>query len=70
MQSNTPPPEHLLRVRDVVGRVPVSKSTWWAWVRKGYAPRPMKVGQNVTCWRASDIDAFIEKARLGPAPQP
>jgi prophage regulatory protein len=68
MQSNSPQPEHLLRVRDVVVRVPVSKSTWWAWVRKGYAPRPIRVGENVTCWRESEINAFIEKAGLGQVP--
>lgn len=53
-------PERLLRVRDVLRRIPVSKATWWRWVHQGYAPRASKIGGNITCWRGSDIDAFIE----------
>lgn len=39
---------------------PVSKSTWWAGVRTGRYPQPVKLGQRITAWRAADIRALIE----------
>lgn len=59
--NNDSKPARLLRVRDVIGRVPVSRSTWWRWVRTGYAPVPVRVGENTTAWLESDIDEFIAK---------
>ncbi|WP_369795095.1 helix-turn-helix transcriptional regulator [Azoarcus sp. KH32C] len=48
-------PEPLLRLPDVLRVVPVSKSTWWAGVKSGRFPAPVKLGTRITCWRASDI---------------
>ena len=42
------------------GPIPVSKSTWWAGVRAGRYPKPVKLGQRITAWRVSDIRALIE----------
>jgi len=41
--------------------IPVSRSTWWAWVRSGWAPAPVKLGLRAVAWRAEDIWAFAEK---------
>ena len=43
--------------------IPVKKSTWWAGVKSGRYPKPIKLGPNVTAWRIEDIRALIE--RLG-----
>jgi len=40
--------------------IPVSKSTWWAWVKAGKAPASCKLGPRVTAWRVEDIRALIE----------
>lgn len=40
---------------------PVSKSTWWAGVRNGRFPKPVKLGERITAWRVEDIRALIEK---------
>lgn len=45
--------------------VPVSRATWWAWVRAGRAPAPVKLGPNTTAWRVEDIRALIQ--RMGGA---
>ena len=58
-----------LRLKDIVGDkkagipaiVPVSKSTWWAWVASGKAPQPVKLGERVTVWAESAILAFCNK---------
>ncbi len=40
--------------------IPVSKSTWWAGVREGRFPKPIKLGPRTTCWRIEDIRALCE----------
>lgn len=44
--------------------VPVSKSTWWAGVKSGKYPQPVKIGTRCTAWRIEDIRAFIEQGGL------
>ena len=56
--------ECYLRIRDVLGRVPVSKSTWWAWCKRGFAPKPIKLSPGTTVWRKSEIDKFIENREV------
>lgn len=51
--------DRLLRIGQVLELVPVGKSTWWAWVASGKAPRPIRLGR-CTCWRYSDVMDFIE----------
>ena len=53
------PKTGLLRVRQVLQFVPVSASTWWAGVKDGRFPKPVKLSTRVTCWKASDIRALI-----------
>lgn len=43
--------------------IPVSKSTWWAGVRSGRYPQPVRtLGRRITAWRVEDIRALIERA--------
>lgn len=42
--------------------IPVGKSTWWAGVKSGRFPQPIKLGSRTTVWRVSDIIGFIERA--------
>jgi len=48
-----------VRLRGVLQVIPVSKSTWWAGVRTGRFPDPVKLGPRTTAWRASDIRTLI-----------
>ncbi len=43
-----------------LGPIPVSKSTWWAGIRSGRFPKPLKLGPRTTVWRVEDIRALIE----------
>ena len=74
MQTRATLPETgYLRLPQIVGKpatgntpaipalFPVSKSTWWAGVRSGRFPQPVKLGQRTTAWRVEDILALIEK---------
>jgi prophage regulatory protein len=43
--------------------IPVKKSTWWAGVKSGRYPQPVRtLGARVTAWRVEDIRALIESA--------
>ncbi len=42
------------------GPIPVSKSTWWAGVKSGRYPKPVKLGPRITAWRVEDIRALIQ----------
>lgn len=42
--------------------VPVCKSTWWAGVKSGRFPSPVKLGPRTTAWRVEDIRNLISAA--------
>jgi predicted DNA-binding transcriptional regulator AlpA len=53
----------LLRLRQILapeGPIPVSKSTWWAGVKDGRFPKPVKLGSRISAWRVEDIRRLIE----------
>lgn len=54
--------ERLLRLKQVLELVPVSKSSWWAGVKLGRYPASVKLSERTTCWRLSDIMALIQSA--------
>ena len=64
MQSLVPvlPETGFLRLPEVLKFHPVSKSTWWAGVKSGRYPQPVKLGERATAWRAEDLRALIENA--------
>ena len=44
------------------GPIPVPRSTWWAGVRSGRYPRPVKLGPRITAWRIEDIRSLISRS--------
>jgi prophage regulatory protein len=60
-----------LRLSQIVGNpkadppippiIPVSKSHWWAGVKSGLYPRPLKLGPRITVWRVEDIRELISR---------
>jgi len=59
-----------LRLDQIIGRkrsidqmpplFPISKSTWWAGIKSGRFPTPVKLGPRITAWRAEDIRRLLE----------
>jgi prophage regulatory protein len=43
------------------GPIPVSKSTWWAGIKTGRFPKPVKLAPRITAWRVEDIRALISR---------
>ena len=46
--------DRLLKVKECLKIVPVAPSTWWAGVKDGRFPQPVRIGAS-TFWRHSDI---------------
>jgi prophage regulatory protein len=72
---HTLPETGYLRLHQIVGKpatnngpaipalIPVCKSTWWAGVRTGRYPQPVRhLGARITAWRVEDIVALIQQA--------
>lgn len=53
-----------VRIQKILEVFPVSKSTWWAGVRSGRFPKPVKLGPRITAWKVDDILILLEKPSL------
>lgn len=49
-----------LRIPQILQLIPVGKSTWWAGVKSGRFPKPVKLGPRITAWKKEDIYQLIE----------
>ena len=66
------PQTGLLRLSQIIGNpkaeppipaiIPVKKSCWWAGVKDGRFPKPVKLGPRITAWRVEDIIELIKTA--------
>ncbi len=59
------PPTGFVRLASILalhGPIPVARSTWWAGVKSGRFPKPVKLGPRTTAWKVEDIRTLIEKA--------
>ena len=57
----TEPYTELLRMADVLERIPLSRSTLWRRRKAGEFPHPVRLGgegSRVKAWRLSDIQAW------------
>jgi len=61
------PTTGFMRLPAVLNIIPVGRSTWWAGIKSGRYPAPVKLGPRMTAWRAEDIAALIAgiSAQLG-----
>ena len=61
-QPITLPQDGMSRLSQLLPFLPIGKSTVWAWVRAGKFPQPIKLSDNVTVWRNSDIHDWLNNA--------
>jgi prophage regulatory protein len=67
---NTMPEIGLLRLPQIIGDrkaeppiaplIPVSRATWYAGIKQGRYPAPVKLGERAVAWRAEEIRALIQ----------
>ncbi|HYS86325.1 MAG TPA: AlpA family phage regulatory protein [Bradyrhizobium sp.] len=68
--AGTLPEAGFLRLKQIIGDpratppipalIPVGRSSWWAGVRSGRFPKPVKLGPRTTAWTLSSILALIQ----------
>ncbi len=57
-----------VRLRQILqpdGPLPISKSSWWAGIKAGRYPKPIKIGPRTTVWLVDDIRALIADLLAG-----
>ncbi len=62
------PREGFVRLSQFLGNgrvLPIGRSTWWAGVKSGRFPQPVKLLPRVTVWRVEDIRAVINNSESG-----
>jgi predicted DNA-binding transcriptional regulator AlpA len=50
----------LLRLRQVLALIPISRAAWYAGVKERRYPQPVRLSARVVAWKVSDIQAFIK----------
>ncbi len=69
VEVNALPQCGLVRLSQILGDkkkgippiIPISKSTWWAGVKSGKYPKPIKLSARCTCWHVEDIRVLIAR---------
>lgn len=57
--TNNLPQAGFVRIPQILSVIPISRSSWWAGVKSGRYPAPIKLGANTTVWKAEDIHSLI-----------
>lgn len=67
-------PNGLYRIKSIVRTkgggptlIDISPATWWAGVKSGRFPQPIRLGERMTCWKGSDLLAFVDGLSEGRA---
>lgn len=59
------PATGFLRLPQVLALIPISRSAWWAGVKKGRYPAPVKLSPRCSAWTVSSIRELIERLAEG-----
>lgn len=62
MNHNFLPETGFVRLATILKLIPVGRTTWWAGVKIGRFPKPVKLGSRITAWRVEDIRELISDA--------
>lgn len=58
--SHVNQPETLMRLPQVLARFPISRASWYSGIKSGKYPKPIKLGERASAWRASEVEALIQ----------
>jgi len=53
-------PLRLMKVNEVAACLQIHPMTVWTWSRTGRFPKPVKLGPQIVCWRATDVAAWLD----------
>lgn len=52
---------NFLRIKDVMKKTGIVRSTIWLWVSEGKFPKPIKLSPRITVWEHQKIDEWIRQ---------
>jgi prophage regulatory protein len=55
------PETGFLRLPQVLSVIPLGKTCWWEGVKSGRFPKPVKLSERCTAWKAEDIRNLIKQ---------
>jgi predicted DNA-binding transcriptional regulator AlpA len=61
------PETGFMRLPQVLEVIPLGKTSWWAGVKSGRFPKPVKLTEHCTAWRAEDIRELIKRLSEQPS---
>jgi predicted DNA-binding transcriptional regulator AlpA len=54
------PETGFVRISQILEVIPLGKTSWWAGVKSGRFPKPIKLTKQCTAWKAEDIRNLIK----------
>ena len=66
--SSHPRPKRLLRIKQVIDKLNISRTMYYLGVQRGYYPKPYKISERSSVWLESDIDNLIDRIAAGHVP--
>jgi predicted DNA-binding transcriptional regulator AlpA len=69
MKSATLGESNLLRIQQIIGDpdkgiqplIPIGRTAWYAGIKRGIYPQPLRLGPRLVVWKAADIRNLIER---------
>lgn len=70
MKTATLGESNLLRIHQIIGDpdkgieplIPIGRTAWYAGMKRGIYPKPVRIGPRIVAWKASDIRKLIEQS--------
>lgn len=59
------PETGFVRLSQIMEVIPLGKTSWWAGVKSGRFPKPIKLSERCTAWKAEDIRDLIKHISEG-----
>jgi prophage regulatory protein len=50
---------NFLRIKDVMKKTGIARSTIWLWVKEDKFPKPIKLSPRITVWDNNEIDKWM-----------
>jgi len=64
------PETGFVRISQILEVIPLRKTSWWAGVKSGRFPKPIKLTKQCTAWKAEDIRNLIKTLGESQSPDP
>jgi len=52
---------NFLRIKDVMKKTGIARSTIWLWVKEDKFPKPIKLSPRITVWNNEEVEKWISK---------